>query len=59
MTNRAYPIDSAREWLTDLLPDQAQRIEEASDAGIKASIDSAYAGGWIAFLSGHNSAPAA
>lgn len=59
MTNQAYPIDAARAWLTALLPGQAQRIEESSDGSIKASIDSAYAGGWVAFLDAHNSAPAA
>lgn len=55
MTNKAYPVDAARAWLTELMPSQSKRIEEATDVMVKASMDSAYAGGWIAFLSGHNS----
>lgn len=54
MCDTTHPIDHARQYLTSLLPTQAERIEKASDRSIKASVDSAYAGGWNAFLTAHN-----
>lgn len=50
MTDLTCPMDAARAFLTALLPDQASRIEEASDAEVKASMDSAYDGGWTRWL---------
>ena len=49
MNDTIYPLDAARVWLTALLPVMACVIEEASDASVKASMDSAYPGGWTEF----------
>ena len=54
MYDTTYALDHARQYLTSLLPTQAKRIEQASDRSVKASMDSAYAGGWSAFLTAHN-----
>jgi hypothetical protein len=54
MYDTTYALDHARQYLTSLLPAQAERIEQASDRSIKASVDSAYDGGWDAFLAHHN-----
>lgn len=53
MFDTTLPVDAARAWLTELMPSQAKRIEEATDVMVKASMDSAYAGGWAAFLRQH------
>jgi hypothetical protein len=50
MFDATYPVDAARAWLSALLPSEIDRIEQASDEAIKASMDSAYAGGWKAWL---------
>ena len=50
MSEPFCPVDDAREWLIECFGDQADEIEEASDAQIKREVDRHYDGGWPAFI---------
>ena len=50
MQDAFVPCDLAREWLVECFGDQADEIEESSDAQIKREVERHYDGGWSAFL---------